>query len=52
MVTGLSLLFLFIAYNEIIILERKMRKIKNGDFLNAELFQLKKTIKLYSSFWV
>ncbi len=29
MVTGLSLLFLFIAYNEIIILERKMRKIKN-----------------------
>ena len=27
MVTGLSLLFIFIAYNEILILERKVRKI-------------------------
>ena len=41
MVTGLSLLFLFIAYNEIIILERKMRKIKKGEFLIAELLALK-----------
>ena len=46
MVTGLSLLFLFIAYNEIIILERKMRKIKNGDFLNAELFPIEKNYKI------
>ena len=46
MVTGLSLLFLFIAFNEIIILERKMRKIKNGDFLNAELFPIEKNYKI------
>ena len=46
MVTGLSLLFLFIAYNEIIILERKMRKIKKGDFLNAELFPIEKNYKI------
>ena len=30
MVTGLSILFVFIAYSEIIILERKVRKIKKG----------------------
>ena len=50
MVTGLSLLFLFIAFNEIIILERKMRKIKNGDFLNAELFPIEKNYKIVFKF--
>ena len=45
MVTGLSLLFLFIAYNEIIILERKVRKIKNGELINAESSPLRGVIK-------
>ena len=45
-VTGLSLLFLFIAYNEIIIHERKVRKIKKGEVLNAENFPIEKGYKV------
>ena len=46
MVTGLSLLFLFIAYNEIIILERKVRKIKNGELINAESYPIERSYKI------
>ena len=46
MVTGLSLLFLFIAYNEIIIHERKVRKIKKGETLNIENFPIEKGYKV------
>ena len=45
-VTGLSLLFLFIAYNEIIIHERKVRKIKKGEVLNVENFPIEKGYKV------
>lgn len=45
-VTGLSLLFLFIAYNEIIIHERKVRKIKKGEILNVENFPIEKGYKV------
>jgi|TARA_B100001094_G_scaffold320415_1_gene366599 ABC-type uncharacterized transport system permease subunit len=46
MVTGLSLLFLFIAYNEIIIHERKIKKIKKGEILNADSFPIEKGYKI------
>ena len=46
MVTGLSLLFLFIAYNEIIIHERNVRKIKKGETLNIENFPIEKGYKV------
>ena len=36
MVTGLSILFVFIAYSEIIILERKVRKIKKAVLVELE----------------
>tara|TARA_B100000902_G_C27291629_1_gene907485 strand:+ start:520 stop:1086 length:567 start_codon:yes stop_codon:yes gene_type:complete len=45
-VTGLSLLFLFIAYNEIIILERKVRKIKKGEITSSEIFPVEKGYKI------
>ena len=46
MVTGLSLLFIFIAYNEIIILERKVRKVKKGDLINIEPFSVERNYKI------
>ena len=49
MVTGLSLLFLFIAYNEIIILERKVNKIKRGEIINTDSFPIEKGYKIVFS---
>ena len=46
MVTGLSLLFIFISYNEIIILERKVRKIKKGELVGFESFSVEKNYKI------
>ena len=46
MVTGLSLLFIFIAYNEIIILERKVRKVKKGELTNIEPFSVERNYKI------
>ena len=46
MVTGLSLLFIFIAYNEIIILERKVRKVKKGELINIQPFSVEKNYKI------
>jgi ABC-type uncharacterized transport system permease subunit len=46
MVTGLSLLFIFIAYNEIIILERKVRKIKTGSLIGLEPFSVERNYKV------
>ena len=46
MVTGLSLLFIFIAYNEIIILERQVRKLKKGNFYEIESFSIEKGYKI------
>ena len=46
MVTGLSLLFIFIAYNEILILERKVRKIKIGDLISIGPFSIEKNYKI------
>ena len=46
MVTGLSILFVFIAYSEIIILERKVRKIKKGVFAAFENFSVEKNYKI------
>ena len=46
MVTGLSLLFIFIAYNEILILERKVRKIKLGDLASIEPFSIERNYKI------
>ena len=45
-VTGLSLIFLFIAYNEIIILERKVRKIKKGEITTSQIFPVEKGYKI------
>ena len=46
MVTGLSLLFIFIAYNEILILERKVRKIKIGSLTDLEPFSVERNYKV------
>lgn len=46
MVTGLSLLFLFIAYNEIIILERQVRKVKKGELLSVGPFSVERNYKI------
>ena len=46
MVTGLSLLFLFIAYNEIIILERQVRKVKRGELLSVGPFSVERNYKI------
>ena len=46
MVTGLSLLFIFIAYNEILILERKVRKIKLGNLASIEPFSIERNYKI------
>ena len=46
MVTGLSLLFIFVAYNEIIFLERKVKKIKEGELLSLESFSIEKYYKV------
>ena len=46
MVTGLSILFVFIAYSEIIILERKVRKIKKGVLGAFENFSVEKNYKI------
>ena len=48
LITGLSLLVLFIAYYEILILERNVRKIKMGEFSNAESYSIEKNYKLVS----
>ena len=45
-VTGLSLLFIFIAYNEILILERKVRKIKMGSLIGLEPFSVERNYKI------
>ena len=46
LVTGLSLIVLFISYYEIVLLERNVRKIKLGLFENAESFSIEKSYKL------
>ena len=46
MVTGLSLLFIFISYNEIIFLERKVKKIKEGELVSLESFSIEKYYKV------
>ena len=46
MVTGFSLIFIFISYNEIIILERKVRKIKKGELISNEPFSVEKSYKI------
>ena len=48
LVTGLSLLVLFIAYYEILSLERNVRKIKKGEFGDAETFPIERSYKLVS----
>ena len=48
LITGLSLIILFIAYYEILILERNVRKIKMGEFNNAESYSIEKNYKLVS----
>ncbi len=45
MVTGLSLLFIFIAYNEIIILERKVRKVKKGELIKILVLKIELLMK-------
>ena len=46
MVTGLSLLIIFIAYSEISILERKIRNLKKGELINIEPFSVEKNYKI------
>ena len=46
MVTGLSLLIIFIAYNEILILERKVKKIKMGSLMGLEPFSVERSYKI------
>ena len=46
MVTGLSLLFLFIAYNEIIILERQVRKVKKGQLISIGPFSVERNYRI------
>ena len=46
LVTGLSLIILFISYYEIVLLERNVRKIKLGLFQNAESFPIERSYKL------
>ena len=46
MVTGFSLIFIFISYNEIIILERMVRKIKKGELVSNEPFSVEKSYKI------
>jgi len=46
MVTGLSLLIIFIAYNEILILERNVRKIKMGSLIGLEPFSVERNYKV------
>ena len=46
LVTGLSLIILFISYYEIVLLERNVRKIKLGLFENAESFPIERSYKL------
>ncbi len=46
LVTGLSLLVLFIAYYEILILEKHVRKIKMGNFEDLDSFSIEKNYKL------
>jgi|TARA_B110000003_G_scaffold114927_1_gene117603 hypothetical protein len=48
LITGLSLIVLFIAYYEILILEKNVRKIKMGEFTNAESYSIEKNYKLVS----
>ena len=48
LVTGLSLIILFISYYEIVLLERNVRKIKLGLFENARILSdRKRVISLY-----
>jgi len=46
LVTGISLIILFISYYEIVLLERNVRKIKLGLFENAESFPIERSYKL------
>ncbi|MDC1007993.1 hypothetical protein OAQ14_02825 [Gammaproteobacteria bacterium] len=46
LVTGLSLIILFISYYEIVLLERNVRKIKLGLFQNSESFPIERSYKL------
>ena len=43
---GLSILFLFIAYNEIIILEIKVRNLKKGELIERQPFPVEKNYKI------
>tara|TARA_B100001741_G_C16109014_1_gene394607 strand:- start:30 stop:476 length:447 start_codon:yes stop_codon:yes gene_type:complete len=43
---GLSILFLFIAYNEIIILEIKVRNLKKGELKESQPFPVEKNYKI------
>ena len=46
LVTGLSLIILFIAYYEILILEKNVLKIKKGEFDTLKPFSIERTYKL------
>ena len=46
LVTGISLIVLFISYYEIVLLERNVKKIKLGLFENAESFPIERSYKL------
>ena len=43
---GLSILFLFIAYNEIIILEIKVRNLKKGELTDLQPFSVERNYKI------
>ena len=43
---GLSILFLFIAYNEIIILEIKVRNLKKGELIERQPFPVERNYKI------
>jgi ABC-type uncharacterized transport system permease subunit len=46
LVTGLSLIILFISYYEIVLLERNVRKIKLGLFENVESYPIERGYRL------
>ena len=45
-VTGLSLVFIFIAFYEMVVLEKTMLSLKNGDFNDMPKFSIEKSYKI------
>jgi ABC-type uncharacterized transport system permease subunit len=45
-VTGLSLIFIFIAFYEMVVLEKTMLDLKNGDFNDMPKFSIEKSYKI------